>query len=119
MDTSRGRRGCRPARGCGHGRRPDVIQDTPVITDIPPAPIGFQQVGGDVPPAQDPPIVDPPTQDPPVGGPPVPDPLVGGSPVEDPPVHMVEDPDDIDEVMVGRVVWRLLQRAGDSHLEAL
>ncbi|KAK8636617.1 hypothetical protein V6N13_124359 [Hibiscus sabdariffa] len=70
MDTPRGRRGRRPARGRGRGRRrrADVILDTPVVTDPPPAPIGFQQVGGDAPPVQDPPVVDPPAQDPPRAG---------------------------------------------------
>ncbi|KAK8713105.1 hypothetical protein V6N13_148331 [Hibiscus sabdariffa] len=63
MDALRGRRGRRPTRGRGCGRRADVIQDAPGILDPPPAPI-------------------------------------------------VEDPDEIDEVMVGRVVWRFLQRAG-------
>ncbi|KAK8607678.1 hypothetical protein V6N13_046286 [Hibiscus sabdariffa] len=58
--------------------------------------------------ADDPPVGDPLVQDPPVGGPPIGDPLV----------HVVVEPDDIDEVMVGRVVWRFLQRVGGSHLEA-
>ncbi|KAK8696855.1 hypothetical protein V6N13_001979 [Hibiscus sabdariffa] len=54
-----------------------------------------------------PPVEDPPAQDPPIGAP----------PVGDPPVHMVEDPDEIDEMMASCVVWRLLQRAGGSLLE--
>ncbi|KAK8660166.1 hypothetical protein V6N13_051100 [Hibiscus sabdariffa] len=84
------RRGRRPARGRGRGRgrRADVIQDAPGFLDPLPAPIGFQQVGA---------------QDPPVG---------------DPPIHIVEDPDEIDEVMAGHVVWRFLQRVGGTHLEA-
>ncbi|KAK8626103.1 hypothetical protein V6N13_133755 [Hibiscus sabdariffa] len=53
-------------------------------------------------------------EDPPVGDPPAQDP-----PVRDPPIHVVEDPDEIDEVMAGRVIWRFLQRAGGPHLEAL
>ncbi|KAK8609977.1 hypothetical protein V6N13_093387 [Hibiscus sabdariffa] len=60
------------------------------------------------PPSQDPPVMDPPTQDPPVGDPSAQDPPVGGPPVADPHVHVVEDLDDIDVVMAGRVVWRLL-----------
>ncbi|KAK8713181.1 hypothetical protein V6N13_148403 [Hibiscus sabdariffa] len=100
MDTRRGRRGRRPARGRGRGRRADVIQDAPGFPDPPPAPIGFQQVGGDAPHVQDPPAVDPPVQDPPIGDPPAQDPPVG-----DPPIHIVEDPDEIDEAMADRVVW--------------
>ncbi|KAK8660161.1 hypothetical protein V6N13_051095 [Hibiscus sabdariffa] len=61
--TSRGRR---PARG----RRADVIHDAPVTHDPLPAPIGFQQVGGDASPVQDPPVADPHIQDLPVGDPP-------------------------------------------------
>ncbi|KAK8540582.1 hypothetical protein V6N13_027101 [Hibiscus sabdariffa] len=115
MDAPRGCRGRRPARGRGRGRgrRADVIQDAPGFADPPSAPIGFQQVGGDAPPAQDPPIVDPHVQDPPVGDPPAQDPSVG-----DPLIHVVEDLDEIDEVMAGRVVWRFLQRVGGPHLEA-
>ncbi|KAK8626160.1 hypothetical protein V6N13_133812 [Hibiscus sabdariffa] len=71
------------------------------------------QVRGDAPPAQDLPVVDPLVQDPPIGDPPTQGPLVG-----DPPIHIVEDPDEIDEVMAGRVVWRFLQRAGGTYLEA-
>ncbi|KAK8628639.1 hypothetical protein V6N13_009225 [Hibiscus sabdariffa] len=88
MDARRGRRGRRPARGRGRGRRADVIQDALGFPDPPPAPISFQQVEA---------------QDPPVG---------------DPPIHIVEDPNEIDEVMAGRVVWRFLQRAGGPHLKA-
>ncbi|KAK8644601.1 hypothetical protein V6N13_123903 [Hibiscus sabdariffa] len=113
MDARRGCRGRRPAKGRGRGRRADVIQDAPGFPDPPPAPISFQQVGGDASPVQDPPAVDPPVQDPPIGDPPAQDPPVG-----DPPIHIVEDPDEIDEVMAGRVVWRFLQRAGGTHLEA-
>ncbi|KAK8675534.1 hypothetical protein V6N13_033600 [Hibiscus sabdariffa] len=89
MDALRGRRGHCPARGCGRGRgrRADVIQDAPGIPDPPPAPIGFQQVV-----AQD-------------------------LPVGDPPIHVVGDPDELDEVMAGRAVWRFLQRVGVPHLE--
>ncbi|KAK8713196.1 hypothetical protein V6N13_148418 [Hibiscus sabdariffa] len=86
-DAPRGCRGRCPARGRGHGRRADVIQDALGILDPPPAPIGFQQVRGDVPPIQDPPVVDPLVQDPHVGDPPAQDPPVG-----DPPIHVVEDP---------------------------
>ncbi|KAK8715501.1 hypothetical protein V6N13_042835 [Hibiscus sabdariffa] len=71
MDAPRGRRGRRPARG--HGRRADVIQDPPAITDPPFASIA---------------------QDPSIGGPLVRDPLV----------HVVAEPNDIDEVIVGCVV---------------
>ncbi|KAK8713325.1 hypothetical protein V6N13_148546 [Hibiscus sabdariffa] len=115
VDAPKGRRGRRPARGRGRGRgrRADVIQDAPGFPDPPPAPTIFQQVGGDAPPAQDPPIADPPVKDPPVVDPPAQDP-----PVRGPPIHVVENPDEIDEVMVGRVVWRFLQRAGGPHLEA-
>ncbi|KAL4273383.1 hypothetical protein GQ457_13G012260 [Hibiscus cannabinus] len=90
MDAPRGRRGRRPARGRGRGRgrRGDVIQDPLRFPDPPPASIDFQQVGAQYPP------------------------------VGDPPIHVVEDPDEIDEAMVGRVVWRFLQRAGGPHLEA-
>ncbi|KAK8681048.1 hypothetical protein V6N13_053455 [Hibiscus sabdariffa] len=108
MDTPRGHRGRHPARGRGRGRRADVVQGTPLVTDTPPAPIGFQQVGGDAPPAQDPPVVDPLAQDPPVEDPPAQDPPVRGPPVADPHVHVVEDLVDIEEVMAGCVVWRLL-----------
>ncbi|KAK8626110.1 hypothetical protein V6N13_133762 [Hibiscus sabdariffa] len=123
MDARRGRRGRRPARGRGRGCRADVIQDAPGFLDPPPAPIGFQQVGGDAPPVQDPPTVDPPVQDPPAVDPPVQDPPIGDPPAQDPPVgdppiHIVEDPNEIDEAMAGRVVWRFLQRDGGTHLEA-
>ncbi|KAK8698079.1 hypothetical protein V6N13_114210 [Hibiscus sabdariffa] len=70
MDARRGRRGRRPARGHGRGRRADAIQVAPGFPDPSHAPIGFQQVGGDAPPAQDPPFVDPPVQDSPIGDPP-------------------------------------------------
>ncbi|KAK8612993.1 hypothetical protein V6N13_104316 [Hibiscus sabdariffa] len=118
MDPPRGRRGRRPDHGRGHERRADVIQDTLVITNPPSAPIGFQQVGGDAPLVQDPPVIDPPAHDPPIVDTPVPGPPVGGPLVGDPPVHVVDDHDDIDEVMVGCVVWRLLQRVVGPHLEA-
>ncbi|KAL4362336.1 hypothetical protein GQ457_04G025940 [Hibiscus cannabinus] len=115
MDVSRGRRGRRPAKGRGRGRgcRADVIQDAPSTHDPPSAPIGFQQVGGDAPHVQDLPIVDHSVQDPLVGDLPTQDPPVG-----DPPIHVVGDLDEIDEVMIGRAVWRFLQRSGVPHLEA-
>ncbi|KAK8672089.1 hypothetical protein V6N13_110464 [Hibiscus sabdariffa] len=78
-----------------------------------PAATPFQQVGGDAPPAKDPHVVDPPNQDPPVE-----DPLAQDPSIRDPLIHVDEFPDEIDEVMAGRVVWRLLQRAVGLHLEA-
>ncbi|KAK8659884.1 hypothetical protein V6N13_030075 [Hibiscus sabdariffa] len=107
IDSPRGHRGLHPARGRGRGHRADVIQDAPGIPDPPPTPIGFQQVGGDAPPVQGSPVVDPSVQNPPVGDP----------PVGDPPNHVVGDPDEIDEVMAGRAIWRFLQRVGVLHLE--
>ncbi|KAK8685738.1 hypothetical protein V6N13_124773 [Hibiscus sabdariffa] len=105
MDAPRGQRSLCPAQGRGRGRRANVIQDTPVITDLSLAPIGFQQVRGDAPPAQDPTVVDPLAHDPPVRDPPAYDPSVGGPPIGDPLVHVVMDLNKIDELMVGRVVW--------------
>ncbi|KAK8661516.1 hypothetical protein V6N13_091115 [Hibiscus sabdariffa] len=85
MDAPRQRRGHRPTRGRRRGRRADVIQDAPSIPDTPPAPVGFQQVGGDAPHIQYPLIVDPPVQVPPIADPPAQEPPVG-----DPLIHVVE-----------------------------
>ncbi|KAK8669830.1 hypothetical protein V6N13_104599 [Hibiscus sabdariffa] len=90
MYAPRGRRGRCVAQG--RGRRAGLVQDPLVIIDPPLAHIGIQQVGGNVPPTQDPHVVDPPAQDPPVGASPGPS---------------------------GRIVWRMLLRIGGSPLETL